>query len=82
MKHSHEHHHECHCENSHEHHHDCSCSTEEHEHQGCGCHHLHHHEASSLKSTLFLLGATLMLLLIAGFIEKNYGLASGQFLVV
>ncbi len=68
MKHSHEHH-----EHHHEvmTHHDCSCSTEEHEHQGCGCHHHHHHEEGGLKSKLFLIGATIILLIIAVFIEKE-----------
>lgn len=84
MKLSHEHHHECHCEDSHEHHHehnhDCSCSTEEHEHQGCGCH--HHHEEGGLKSKFFLIGATIILLIIAVFIEKNYDLATWQLLLV
>lgn len=86
MKLSHEHHHECHCEDSHEHHHehnhDCSCSTEEHEHQGCGCHHHHHNEEGGLKSKLFLIGATIILLIIAVFIEKNYDLATWQLLLV
>ena len=85
MKHSHEHHHECHCENSHEHHHehhhDCSCSTEEHEHQGCGCHH-HHHEEGGLKSKLILIGVTVILLITAVFIEKEYSLATWQLLLV
>ena len=80
MKHSHEHHHECHCENSHEHHHDCSCSTEEHEHQGCGCH--HHHEEGGLKSKLILIGVTVILLITAVFIEKEYSLATWQLLLV
>ena len=74
----HEHHHEVH----HGHHHDCSCSTEEHEHQGCGCHHHHHHEEGGLKSKLFLIGATIILLIIAVFIEKNYDLATWQLLLV
>ena len=60
MKHSHEHHHECHCENSHE----------------------HHHEEGGLKSKLFLIGATIILLIIAVFIEKNYDLATWQLLLV
>ncbi|MGG6547806.1 UNVERIFIED_CONTAM: hypothetical protein NY100_20610, partial [Prevotella sp. 15_C9] len=72
----HEHHHEVH----HGHHHDCSCSTEEHEHQKCGCH--HHHEEGGLKSKLFLIGATIILLVIAVFIEKNYDLATWQLLLV
>ena len=85
MKHSHEHHHECHCENSHEHHHEhhheCSCGTEEHEHQGCGCHH-HHHEEGGLKSKLILIGVTVILLITAVFIEKEYSLATWQLLLV
>ena len=74
MKHSHEHHHE--------HHHDCSCGTEGHEHQGCGCHHHHHHEEGGLKSKLFLIGATIILLIIAVFIEKEYSPATWQLLLV
>ena len=85
MKLSHEHHHECHCEDSHEHHHehhhDCSCSTEEHEHLGCGCHH-HHQDEGGVKSKLILIGATIILLIIAVFIEKNYDLATWQLLLV
>ena len=67
---------------SHEHHHDFSCSTEEHEHQGCGCHHHHHHKEGGLKSKLFLIGATIILLIIAVFIEKEYSLATWQLLLV
>ena len=67
---------------SHEHHHDCSCGTEGHEHQGCGCHHHHHHEEGGLKSKLFLIGATIILLIIAVFIEKEYSLATWQLLLV
>ena len=78
MKHSHAHHHEHH----HEHHYDCSCGTEEHEHQGCGCHHHHHHEEGGLKSKLFLIGATIIILIIAVFIEKEYSLATWQLLLV
>ena len=81
MKHSHEHHHECQHDCHHEHHHGCSCGTEEHEHQGCGCHH-HHHEEGSLKSKLFLIGATIILLIIAVFIEKEYSLATWPLLLV
>ena len=36
----------------------------------CGCHH-HHHEEGGLKSKLFLIGATIILLIIAIFIEKG-----------
>ena len=58
----------------HEHH-------EHHEHHGCGCHH-HHHEEGSLKSKLYLIGVTIILLIVAVFIEKHYDLATWQLLLV
>ena len=62
------------------HHHHCDCSMDEHhEHHGCGCH--HHHEGS-LKSKLNLIGVTVILLIIAVFIEKDYDLATWQLLLV
>mgnify|MGYP004612648255 FL=1 len=68
-------HHHCDCSmNEHEHH-------EHHEHHGCGCHH-HHHEEGSLKSKLYLIGVTIILLIIAVFIEKEYDLATWQLLLV
>ena len=69
------------------HHHHCDCSMDEHEHHehhehhGCGCHH-HHHEEGSLKSKLNLIGVTVILLIIAVFIEKDYDLATWQLLLV
>lgn len=69
------------------HHHHCDCSMDEHEHHehhehhGCGCHH-HHHEEGSLKSKLYLIGVTIILLIIAVFIEKEYDLATWQLLLV
>lgn len=66
------------------HHHHCDCSMDEHEHHehhGCGCHH-HHHEEGCLKSKLYLIGVTIILLIIAVFIEKNYDLATWQLLLV
>ena len=54
---------------------------EHHEHHGCGCHH-HHHEEGSLKSKLYLIGVTIILLIIAVFIEKHYDLATWQLLLV
>lgn len=71
-------------EKKHHHHHYCDCSMDEHEHHehhGCGCHH-HHHEEGSLKSKLYLIGVTIILLIIAVFIEKNYDLATWQLLLV
>ena len=56
---------------SHEHH--------EHHHE---VHHGHHHEEGGLKSKFFLIGATIILLVIAVFIEKNYDLATWQLLLV
>lgn len=66
------------------HHLHCDCSMDEHEHHenhGCGCHH-HHHEEGSLKSKLNLIGVTVILLIIAVFIEKDYDLATWQLLLV
>ena len=40
-------------------------------------HHHHHHEEGSLKSKLYLIGVTIILLIIAVFIEKHYDLALG-----
>lgn len=65
------------------HHHYCDCSMDEHEHHehhGCGCH--HHHEEGSLKSKLYLIGVTIILLIIAVFVEKNYDLTTWQLLLV
>lgn len=68
-------------------HHHCDCSMDEHEHHehhehhGCGCHH-HHREEGSLKSKLYLIGVTIILLIIAVFIEKEYDLATWQLLLV
>lgn len=65
------------------HHHHCDCSMDEHEHHehhGCGCH--HHHGEGSLKSKLNLIGVTVILLIIAVFIEKDYDLATWQLLLV
>lgn len=65
-------------------HHHCDCSMDEHhehhEHHGCGCH--HHHEEGSLKSKLYLIGVTIILLIVAVFIEKHYDLATWQLLLV
>lgn len=66
-------------------HHHCDCSMDEHhehhEHHGCGCHH-HHHEEGSLKSKLYLIGVTIILLIVAVFIEKHYDLATCRLLLV
>lgn len=70
-------------EKKHHHHHYCDCSMDEHEHHehhGCGCH--HHHGEGSLKSKLNLIGVTVILLIIAVFIEKDYDLATWQLLLV
>lgn len=66
-------------------HHHCDCSMDEHhehhEHHGCGCHH-HHHEEGSLKSKFYLIGVTIILLIVAVFIEKHYDLVTWQLLLV
>lgn len=56
--------------NKHEHHH-------HHEH-----HHGHHHEHGSLKSRLYLIAVTIVLLIIAVCIERNFNLATWQMLLV
>lgn len=45
-------------------------------------HHHHHHEEGSLKSKLYLIGVTIILLIIAVFIEKHYDLATWLLLLV
>ena len=45
-------------------------------------HHHHHHEEGSLKSKLYLIGVTIILLIVAVFIEKHYDLATWQLLLV
>ena len=68
MAHLHEHDH--HCETcSHEHH---------HEHEG----HEHHHHEHSLKKQLWLIGITVVLLIIAVLIERNLNLTTWQLLLV
>ena len=68
MAHLHEHDH--HCEScSHEHH---------HEHEG----HEHHHHEHSLKKQLWLIGITVVLLIIAVLIERNLNLTTWQLLLV
>ena len=60
--------HEYHQEMLHEHHH-------EHEHH-------HHHEHGGLKSRLYLIAVTVVLLIIAVCIERNFNLATWQLLLV
>lgn len=85
MSHHHEHdhhHHEhegCSCEHHHhEHHH------HEHGHEGCSCehHHEHHHHEHNLKHQLLLIGATVVLLVAAVWIEKHYQLPTWQLLLL
>ena len=69
MAHSHSHEH---CENcSHEHHH-------EHHHE----HDHHEHEEHSLKKQIWLIGVTVVLLIIAVLVEKNLNLSTWQLLLV
>lgn len=66
-------HHKC-CEHQHEHHH-------EHEHQHEHKHH-HEHEHESLKGKIILIVLTVVLLIGAVLIEKNYNLATWQMLLI
>ena len=65
------------------HHHHCDCHGE-HDHHHCDCHggHEHHHEEGNLKSKLIQIAATVVLLVVAVFIEKEYDLATRQLLLV
>ena len=76
MKHLH------HCECEHEHHHGHEHHHDHEHHHGCGCGHEHHHEEGGLKSKLILIAVTIVLLIAAVFIEKNYNLATWQLLLV
>ena len=69
-------HHHCNC-CEHEHHH-------EHEHEHAEHHHEHHHEHEEhdLKSQLWLIAITVVLLIAAVLIEKNLNLATWQLLLV
>ena len=73
MAHTHHHDHDCDHGHCHEHHHECSCA---HEH-----HHEHHHEGS-LRQKLVLIGLTVVLLLIAVWIEHHCALPTWQLLLV
>lgn len=65
------------------HYHHCDCHGEHDDHH-CGCHgeHEHHHEEGNLKSKLIQIAATVILLVVAVFIEKEYDLATWQLLLV
>ena len=76
MKHLH------HCECEHAHHHGHEHHHDHEHHHGCGCGHEHHHEEGGLKSKLILIAVTIVLLIAAVFIEKNYNLATWQLLLV
>ena len=51
-------------------------------HHHCECEHEHHHEEGGLKSKIILIAVTILLLIAAVFIEKNYNLATWQLLLV
>lgn len=53
-----------------------------HEHHHHHHHHGHHHEHGSLKSRLYLIAVTIVLLIIAVCIERNFNLATWQMLLV
>ncbi len=85
MAHLHEHHHDACC--SHEHHHDHE-AHESHEHHHDHEGHEHHHHEHSLKKQLWLIIATVILLILAVLIEHyplsiiNYPLNKWQLLLV
>ena len=56
-------------------HKDCCCSAGKHEHH-------HEHEEGSLKSKIFLIAVTVVLLVGAVLVEKNCNLATWQLLIV
>ena len=66
------------------HHHHCDCHGEHDDHHHCDCHgeHEHHHEEGNLKSKLIQIAVTVILLVVAVFIEKEYDLATWQLLLV
>ncbi len=66
------------------HHHHCDCHGEHDDHHHCDCHgeHEHLHEEGNLKSKLIQIAATVILLVVAVFIEKEYDLATWQLLLV
>lgn len=66
--------HEYHQEMLHEHHHEHEHHHHHHEH--------HHHEHGSLKSRFYLIAVTVVLLIIAVCIERNFNLATWQLLLV
>ena len=74
--HEHEHNHE-HAHNHHEHEHECC----EHGHECCEHHHHHHHEHGT-KRQLWLIAATVVLLINAVVIEKTLSLTTWQLLLV
>ena len=73
-------HHHCNCW-EHEHHHEHEHEHAEHHHEHHHDHH-HEHEEHDLKSQLWLIAITVVLLIAAVLIEKNLNLATWQLLLV
>lgn len=73
-------HHHCNC-CEHEHHHEHEHEHAEHHHEHHHDHH-HEHEEHDLKSQLWLIAITVVLLIAAVLIEKNLNLAMWQLLLV
>ncbi len=80
----HHHHHDCCCshEHEHEHHHDHECCSHEHGHHDHHEHHHHHHHHGSIGSQLVPIIATIVLLIVAVWIEKTMALPTWQLLLV
>ena len=64
------------------HHHEAEACCHEHEHEGCGCHEHHHHEEGSLRQKLWLIAATVILLVAAVIIEHTFSLPTWQLLLI
>ena len=62
----------------HSHHHEHECCSHEHEHH----HEQHHHHEHNLRGQLALIGVTVVLLLLAVFIEHRFNLPTWQLLLV
>ena len=66
---------------AHEHHHHVhECCSEEHRHEHA--HHHEHHQEHNLRGQLALIAATVVLLLLAVFIERRFSLSTWQLLLV
>ncbi len=81
------HHHECGCcshehhHHDHEHEHHC-CGHEHHHHDDEHHHHHHHHHHDGMRHQLTLIAITVVLLIVAAFVENHYVLPTWQLLLI